>query len=67
MHRSFFFFFFNRHYNPSWVSACSTIVEHFSAGMFYRVPLSAVRLTLNLEENQGFRAFQRSPQDAPSV
>jgi hypothetical protein len=21
------FFFFNRHYNPSWVSACSTIVE----------------------------------------
>jgi hypothetical protein len=24
----FFFFFFNRHYNPSWVSACSTVVEH---------------------------------------
>jgi hypothetical protein len=23
-----FFFFFNRHYNPSWVSACSTVVEH---------------------------------------
>jgi hypothetical protein len=22
------FFFFNRHYNPSWVSACSTVVEH---------------------------------------
>jgi hypothetical protein len=22
------FFFFNRHYNPSWVLACSTIVEH---------------------------------------
>jgi hypothetical protein len=22
------FFFFNRHYNPRWVSACSTIVEH---------------------------------------
>jgi hypothetical protein len=21
-------FFFNRHYNPSWVSACSTVVEH---------------------------------------
>jgi hypothetical protein len=24
----FFFFFFNRHYNPSWVSACSTVVDH---------------------------------------
>jgi hypothetical protein len=23
-----FFFFFNRHYNPSWVSARSTVVEH---------------------------------------
>jgi hypothetical protein len=23
------FFFFNRHYNPGWVSACSTVVEHF--------------------------------------
>jgi hypothetical protein len=23
-----FFFFFNRHYNLSWVSACSTVVEH---------------------------------------
>jgi hypothetical protein len=22
------FFFFNRHYNPSCVSACSTVVEH---------------------------------------
>jgi hypothetical protein len=22
------FFFFDRHYNPSWVSACSTVVEH---------------------------------------
>jgi hypothetical protein len=21
-------FFFNRHYNPSWVSACSTVIEH---------------------------------------
>jgi hypothetical protein len=26
--RSIFFFFFNRHYHPSWVSACSTVVEH---------------------------------------
>jgi hypothetical protein len=24
----YFFFFFNWHYNPSWVSACSTVVEH---------------------------------------
>jgi hypothetical protein len=27
----FFFFFFlllNRHYNPGWISACSTYVEH---------------------------------------
>jgi hypothetical protein len=39
----------------------------FSAGRFYRVPLSAARLTPNLEENQGFRAFQLSPQEAPSV
>jgi hypothetical protein len=23
-----FFFFFNRHYNPGWVSACSTVVGH---------------------------------------
>jgi hypothetical protein len=23
-----YFFFFNRHYNPSWVSACSTVFEH---------------------------------------
>jgi hypothetical protein len=23
-----YFFFFNRHYNPGWVSACSTFVEH---------------------------------------
>jgi hypothetical protein len=39
----------------------------FSAGRFYRVPLTAARQTLNLEENQWFRAFQLSPQEAPSV
>jgi hypothetical protein len=39
----------------------------FSAGRFYRVPLPAARQTPNLEENQGFRAFQLSPQEAPSV
>jgi hypothetical protein len=39
----------------------------FSAGRFYRVPLPAARQTPNLEENQGFRAFQLSSQEAPSV
>jgi hypothetical protein len=39
----------------------------FSAGRFYRVPLPAARQTPNLEENQGFRAFQLSPQEFPSV
>jgi hypothetical protein len=39
----------------------------FTAGRFYRVPLPAARLTPNLEENQEFRAFQLSPQEAPSV
>jgi hypothetical protein len=38
----------------------------FSAGRFYSVPLPAARQTPNLEENQGFRAFQLSPQEAPS-
>jgi hypothetical protein len=33
----------------------------------YRVPWPAARQTPNLEENQGFRAFQHSPQEAPSV
>jgi hypothetical protein len=31
------------------------------------VPLTAARQTPNLEENQAFRAFQLSPQEAPSV
>jgi hypothetical protein len=39
----------------------------FSAGRFYRVLLPAARQTPNLEENQGFRAFQLSPQEAPSI
>jgi hypothetical protein len=39
----------------------------FSAGRFYSVPLPAARQTPNLEENQGFRVFQLSPQEAPSV
>jgi hypothetical protein len=31
------------------------------------MPLPAARQTPNLEENQGFRAFQLPPQEAPSV
>jgi hypothetical protein len=38
-----------------------------SAGRFYRVPLPAARQTPNLEENQGFRAFQLPTQEAPSI
>jgi hypothetical protein len=34
---------------------------------FYRVPLPAARQTPNLEENQGLRAFQLPPQEAPSA
>jgi hypothetical protein len=51
----------------SWISAWSTIVEHSQHDGFYRVPLPAARPTPNLEENQRFRAFQLSPQEAPSV
>jgi hypothetical protein len=29
-----FYFFFNRHYNPGWVSACSSVVEHSRQGGF---------------------------------
>jgi hypothetical protein len=39
----------------------------FSAGRFYWVPLPVARQTPNLEENQGFRAFQLSPQEASGV
>jgi hypothetical protein len=39
----------------------------FSAGRFYSVPLPAALQTHNLEENQGCRAFQLSPQEAPSI
>jgi hypothetical protein len=38
----------------------------FPVGRFYRVPLPAERQTPNMEENQGFRAFQLSPQETPS-
>jgi hypothetical protein len=63
----FFFFFFNRHYNPKLGFGLLNCRWAFSAGRFYRVPLPAARSTPNLEENQGFRAFQLSPQEAPSV
>jgi hypothetical protein len=61
------FFFFNRHYNPGWVSDRSTIVEHSQQEGFYRAPLPAAHQTPILEENQWFRAFQLSPQEVPSV
>jgi hypothetical protein len=51
----------------SWVSACPTVVEPSQQEGFYRVPLQVARPTPNLEENQGLRAFQLSPQEAPSV
>jgi hypothetical protein len=47
-----FFFFFNRHYNPGWVLACSTVVKPSQQEGFCRVPLPAARQTPNLEENQ---------------
>jgi hypothetical protein len=50
----------------SWVSAMLNCRWAFSTGRFYRVPLPAARQTPNLEDNQGFRAFQISPQEAPS-
>jgi hypothetical protein len=63
----FFFFFFNRHYNPYLGFGLLNYRWAFSAGRFYRVPLTAARQTPNLKENQGFRAFQLSPQETPSV
>jgi hypothetical protein len=63
----FCIFFFNRHYNPQLGSGLLNCRWAFSAGRFYRVPLTAARQTPNLEENQEFRAFQLSPQEAPSV
>jgi hypothetical protein len=41
----------------SWVSACSTAVEHSQQEGFYRVPLPAAHPTPNLEENR--RCLQR--------
>jgi len=35
---------------PLWVLACSTIVEYSQQEGFYRVPLTAARQTLNLED-----------------
>jgi hypothetical protein len=49
-----------------WVPACSTVVEHSQQEGFYRVPLPAARQTPNLGD-KGFRAFQLSPQEAPTV
>jgi hypothetical protein len=46
------FFFFSRLYNPSWVSACSTVVEHSQQEGFYRVPLPAARQTPTWRRNK---------------
>jgi hypothetical protein len=71
----FFFFVIGINSSSSSSVGCATLVGFgllkcrwaFSAGRFYRMPLLAARQTPNLEENQGFRAFQLSPQEAPSV
>jgi hypothetical protein len=60
-------FFFSRHYNPWFGFGLLNCHWAFSARRFYWVPLPAARLTPNLEENQGFRAFQLSLQEGPSV
>jgi hypothetical protein len=51
----------------SWVSACSTVVEHSQQEGFTECRCQRHVKPPNLEENQGFRAFQLSPQEAPSV
>ena len=51
---------------PSWVMACSTIVEYSQQEGFYRVPLPTARQTPNLED-QWFRIFQLSPPGVPHV
>jgi hypothetical protein len=43
----------------SWVSVCSTVVEHSQQEGFYRMPLPAASETSNLED-QGFRTFELS-------
>jgi hypothetical protein len=47
------------------VSACSTIVEHSQQEGFTECRCQRHVKPPNLEENQGFRAFQLSPQEAP--
>jgi hypothetical protein len=51
----------------SWVSACSTVVEHSQQEGFTECRCQRQVKPPNLEENQGFRAFQLSPQEVPSV
>jgi hypothetical protein len=50
-------FFFIRHYNPKWVSASSTVVEHSQQEGFYRMPLPAARQTPNLEERMVIKMY----------
>jgi hypothetical protein len=51
----------------SWVSACSTVVEHSQQEGFTECRCQWHVKHPNLEEKQGFKAFQLSPQEAPSV
>ena len=57
-------FFFNRHCNPLWVLACSTIVEYSQQEGFYRVPLPAARQTPPLG-GWVIRMFQIPPPGVP--
>jgi hypothetical protein len=67
-HKPYYYYYYSISTTTlSWVLACSTVVEHSQQEGFYRVLLPAAHQTPNLEENQGFRAFQLSPQEAPSV
>jgi hypothetical protein len=49
------------------VLACSTAVEHSQQEGFTECCYQRHVKPPNLEENQGFRAFQHLPQEAPSV
>jgi hypothetical protein len=48
-------------------STCSTVVEHSQQEGFTECRCQRHVQPPNMEENQGFRAFQLSPQEAPSV
>jgi hypothetical protein len=51
----------------SWVSACSTVIEHSQQEGFTECRCQRHVKPPNLEGDQGFRAFQLSPQESPSI